>query len=101
MGHWEYKGKEFTDEQEMAQYAVDNESYMDPYDFESWLDDHYDASEIVHMMRDAQYCDSVTIELEDDYNEWRVDEAEPAEEGEDYEFGEYTFVWVEDEEEDE
>ena len=98
-GHWEYEGETFEDEQEMAQYVVDNESYSDPIDFERWLDDHYDASDIIQMLRENDYCDSVIIDLEDDYNEWRVDEAESAEPGEDYEFDGYTFKWVEDAEE--
>lgn len=100
-GHWEYEGKTFEDEQEMAQYVVDNESYIDPLDFERWLDERYDASDIIQMLRETRFCDSVLIDLEDDYCEWRVDEAEPAEPGKDYEFGGFTFKWIEDEEEDE
>ena len=100
-GHWEYEGESFEDEQEMAQFVVDNESYTDPRDFADWLDEHYDASDIARMLRENQFCDSVLIELEDDYAEWRVDEAEPAEPGKDYEFDGFEFTWVEDGEEEE
>ena len=100
-GHWEYRGETFEDEQEMAQYVVDNESYTDPFDFERWLDDHYDASDILHMLRENDYCDSVLIGLEDDYAEWRVDEADPAEPGKDYVFDGFVFEWVSDEDDEE
>ena len=100
-GHWEYEGESFEDEIEMAGYVVYNEPYHDPAEFERWLDKHYDASDIARMLRETQYSQSVLIDLEDDYNEWRVDEAEPAEPGKDYEFDGFTFKWVEDDDEDE
>lgn len=98
-GHWECEGNEFEDEYDMARYAIDNESYSDPEEFYDWVDSEYDASDIVRMLRDAQFCDSVYIDLEDEYNDWRVKNADEAKRGRDYEFGEFEFKWIEDEEE--
>lgn len=100
-GHWEYKGEEFENENEMARYSVSNESYLDPYEFYEWLDNTYEASDIIQMLMDCEFSESVYIDLLDEFNDWRVKNAEDAKPGEDYEFGEFEFKWVEDEEEEE
>ena len=93
MGYWISEDDEntFESKEEMVWYVIENED-TDWDDFWVWLDETYCASDTLGK---DEY------DFISEFNEWQVDEAPDAEEGESYEYGGYTFDWVEEEEEEE
>lgn len=103
-GHWTYEGsdEEFYNKDEMWQYIRENEYYYDELDFERWLDDNYSASQIYYRARDDG-AEQAIYDLMDEFDDdWYDDAGEPTE-GEDFDFNDFIFTWVEadDNEEDE
>ena len=96
MGYWISEDDEdtFESKEEMVRYVIENE-HFDDYYFYEWLNENYNASDILqNNMEEYEYID--------EYNDYRVEyEAPDAEEGETYEYDGFTFDWVEEEEEEE
>lgn len=93
MGYWISEDDEntFESKEEMVWYVIENDD-TDWDGFWNWLDETYNASDTLGK-EDYDFMD--------EFNEWQVDEAPYAEEGETYEYCGYTFDWVEEEEEEE
>ena len=95
---WKTEGKDggwvFDNVDDMIEDAEENCTYMDPYDFECWLDENYDASDIIQMCREQQFTDSVYIDLEDEYNEYlRKKYKSEFEDGKDFEAFGIIYRW--------
>ena len=98
MGHWICDGNHFKDIDEMIEYAKENIKYTDPGDITSWVDETYDASEILYRCRNETYAENVVIDLEDEYYDSVADDArDDCEEGKDITIFDSEFEWTDEE----
>lgn len=102
-GHWEYDREWFYDKDAMWEYIRDND-YLDDIDFERWINRKYSAAQIFSCFGDAlderrpNAAEAVWYDIYDEFLDDYYGTEEPIE-GEDFEFCDLTFKWVEDEEE--
>ena len=103
-GYWTYDdtGIECEDPDDMWEYIRENEYYSDDLDFERWLDDNYRASQIMWRLKDAEFTETVMLELDEEFEEevWSPSAQKAPEEGKDYDYNGFLFKWAEAEEED-
>lgn len=114
-GYWIYERGfigisvgEFHSLDDMWDYIRDNEIYFDEVDFERWINDNYTAATVVFDLdRESENKSVVDVWLEyvdafEEDNWYPEAQDEDLVEGYDYHYGphgEYTFKWVETEEE--
>lgn len=104
-GHWEYDNTWFDTKDEMWEYIREND-YLDDIDFERWINAKYSAAQIFSYFGDAMNerkpnaVEAVWYDIYDEFLDEHYDTGEPVE-GEDFEFCDLVFKWIEDEEEEE
>lgn len=102
-GHWEYDDEWFYTKDEMWEFIRDND-YLDDIDFERWINFVYTPMRLYTLIGDAlggkddieRIWYDIYDEFLDDYygNENPID-------GEDFEFCDLVFKWVDEREEEE
>ena len=94
MGYWIYQEEQFDSIDEMIDYAMDNYIIRRSELF-SWLDENFDASDILSRCSRCEFTDSVIDDIEGEYLDYVRESAEASGmPGEPFEFGDYIFDWV-------
>ena len=103
-GYWTYNGEgHYETLEEMWEYIVENEYYMDDVDIERYIDDNYTGAGMFYAIKEAGSYEALLEEIIEGYESenWYPEAQATPTEGEDYDYNGFTFEWVDEDEDEE